>query len=139
MNIIRRIKEKIREVRWFWQRGRRGWADVDMWNLHSYLEGILADCLPILSEIAHGSPCPYPEDNHPFEDKDGYVFSVNNDCDCFENWKRDLLYHGENFNKLVNDTFLDVDDDVKKGWEEEEKAYKESLSWLQKNWGSLWD
>lgn len=37
-----------RRVRWFIQRGRRGWADCDAWSLDCYIARILAQALPRL-------------------------------------------------------------------------------------------
>lgn len=43
MNIIEHIKDKFYEIKWFIQRGRRGYADCDVWDLQAYLSRVIAD------------------------------------------------------------------------------------------------
>src|ERR1700739_4230613 len=45
-----------RELRWFIQRGRRGWADCDTWSLDNYIDGWMPDALRYLKEHKHGTP-----------------------------------------------------------------------------------
>jgi hypothetical protein len=45
-----------REVKWFLQRGRKGWADCDIWSLDNYLSCWLPDALRRLKETKHGIP-----------------------------------------------------------------------------------
>jgi hypothetical protein len=44
------------KVKWFIQRGRRGWADRDTWSLDVYIATMLRDTLPYLAEHGHGYP-----------------------------------------------------------------------------------
>ncbi len=50
------LEERPRAIRWFFQRGRRGWADLDSWNFHAYVAGVIAGAVDHLGEIAHGYP-----------------------------------------------------------------------------------
>jgi hypothetical protein len=45
-----------RDIKWFIQRGRRGWADCDVWSLDDYLNGWLPAALRRLKEKKHGVP-----------------------------------------------------------------------------------
>jgi hypothetical protein len=45
-----------REVKWFLQRGKKGWSDRDIWSLDNYLSGWLPDALRRLKETKHGIP-----------------------------------------------------------------------------------
>jgi hypothetical protein len=45
-----------REIKWFIQRGRRGWADCDVWSLDNYLNGWLPNALRCLKEQKQGIP-----------------------------------------------------------------------------------
>jgi hypothetical protein len=45
-----------RNVKWFIQRGRRGWADCDTWSLDYYLNGWMPDALRHLKAHKHGTP-----------------------------------------------------------------------------------
>ncbi len=44
------------EIKYFIQRGRRGWADCDTWSLDDYLDGFMPDALRYLKEHKHGVP-----------------------------------------------------------------------------------
>jgi len=46
----------FRRVKWFYQRGRRGWADCDWWGVDDYLVGIILPMLKQLKEYEHGYP-----------------------------------------------------------------------------------
>lgn len=41
------------DLRAFYQRGRRGWADRDLWSLDDYLAGWMGDALHKLNEDSH--------------------------------------------------------------------------------------
>jgi hypothetical protein len=49
-------RQAYREVRYFIQRGRRGWSDRDVWSLDHYLSGWLPDALRQLKATKHGVP-----------------------------------------------------------------------------------
>lgn len=40
-------------IRAFMQRGRRGWADTDVWNLNTYLEKVIAGSVKHLNNTKH--------------------------------------------------------------------------------------
>jgi len=50
------IRNWLREIKWFIQRGRRGWADCDTWSFNNYLTGIIVGGLKRLKEDHHGCP-----------------------------------------------------------------------------------
>jgi hypothetical protein len=43
-------------VRWFVQRGRRGWSTCDMWGADSHIARVNAEMIAELRRVAHGSP-----------------------------------------------------------------------------------
>src|SRR3990167_183363 len=51
-----KIKDIPREIKWFWQRGKRGYADSDLWSLDFYLESWLPEALNQLAKETIGSP-----------------------------------------------------------------------------------
>ena len=56
-----KIRSLPREIKWFIQRGRRGWADCDTWNFDVYISGVIAKAVPAIGGIG----CPgslVPED-----------------------------------------------------------------------------
>lgn len=48
-----------KRVKWFIQRGRRGWADCDTWDLDHYLAVVMAGSLEYLSDFSLGYPPEY--------------------------------------------------------------------------------
>lgn len=50
------LKETYRHAKWFVQRGKRGWADCDVWSIDGYLSSILPDMLQRLRDTTHGYP-----------------------------------------------------------------------------------
>jgi hypothetical protein len=49
-------RRAYREVKWFIQRGRRGWADCDVWSLDDYLNSWLPDAVRKLKKDSQGVP-----------------------------------------------------------------------------------
>jgi hypothetical protein len=50
------IKWKIQEVKWFVQRGRRGYADCDLWSFDHYLAGMISVGLKDFRNRMHSHP-----------------------------------------------------------------------------------
>jgi len=42
----------LRKIKWFIQRGKRGWADCDAWDFNTYVAGIIKEGTEYLLE--HG-------------------------------------------------------------------------------------
>ena len=57
---IERIIEKLfnwgREVKWFWQRGRWGYSDRDLWSMDDWLAEIIPNALRDLAKCTHTYP-----------------------------------------------------------------------------------
>ncbi len=47
---------RFSHLKWFIQRGRRGWADCDVWSFDTYLASVIAGGVKHLKEIEHGHP-----------------------------------------------------------------------------------
>lgn len=45
-----------KEIKWFVQRGRKGYADCDVWEFDSYLAQVISGGLKELSKNQYGSP-----------------------------------------------------------------------------------
>jgi len=50
------IEMVLNKVKWFVQRGRRGWADCDLWNMDNHLGKVISEMLKELKRIQHGYP-----------------------------------------------------------------------------------
>ena len=46
----------LKETKWFFQRGSRGWSDCDAWGGYNYLAKITSEMTAYLARIAHGYP-----------------------------------------------------------------------------------
>ena len=45
-----------KEIKWFYQRGRRGFSDRDVWSFDYYLADVISKGCRQLFEISHGYP-----------------------------------------------------------------------------------
>jgi hypothetical protein len=120
------IRRVINNIKWFIQRGVRGYSDRDVWNLDTYIFKILSKGLIRLADTTHGHPCPYPRDVHPP--------AQSTKCMCEYRWDSDLREYAALFYKLAEDLF-EGDDWVK----EEEAAHQKAMEWMKENFSSLWD
>jgi len=50
------IPYNIKKIKWFWQRGTRGWADCDCWDMGYYLAKIIVPMLKHLKKNKIGYP-----------------------------------------------------------------------------------
>lgn len=71
-----KIKIFPREVKWFIQRGRRGYADCDVWDFHSHLTRVIEGGLKQMAKEAHGCP--------------NQFYDENNEDNSFQSWKDEL-------------------------------------------------
>lgn len=84
-----RFKMKYNDIKWFIQRGRRGYSDQDLWSFDSYLSEVISSALLDLRDKAHGYPgdmceaCMQPYEEH--------------DCNGFEKWQGILTEISEGF------------------------------------------
>jgi len=56
LRIIGKPRDWFIDFCWFIQRGRRGYADCDVWNLDGYLSKIIVDAVLQLKKSHHGLP-----------------------------------------------------------------------------------
>ncbi len=139
------IERFPRQVRWFIQRGRRGWSDYDMWGMDYYMARLNIEMLVELRRNAHG----YPGDltngtNEPWlDDDDRSRLTVKNALidtqigfkgdpdDGFERWRAMLAYFEHGWRCQVSH-MEDVGD-------EGHERFKEMLPLYGEYFGALWD
>jgi hypothetical protein len=83
----------FRDIKWFFQRGARGYSDSDVWNFDCYLSDVIYNGLKQLKEIKHGFPCGYKENWKKAE----------------RNWDRDLQIMIDGFksaNEIGENSFV---------------------------------
>lgn len=124
---LERLWENItmipRGIKWFYQRGRRGYSDCDLWGLDCYLDDILAKGLRQLAKKS----CSYP----------GGVDDIVESVD----WDKRLNEMADGFQARIdyeNEGILEDDDKFSKR-KEAYKKHAKSLKLLQKWYYYLWD
>lgn len=53
---MKKIKNLINEIKWFIQRGKRGYADCDLWDFHTYHARLMYNGLRDFNKMKHGYP-----------------------------------------------------------------------------------
>lgn len=117
----------LRDLCWFFQRGKRGWAESDVWEMDHYLAGVIAGMAKELREKGMGYPC-FHYKGRP--------------CSCKARWESALFRIEYAFRY-----FLYVDghgrEEGYERWLEMEKnsheAIRKALILMAKYWGNLWD
>lgn len=125
---LRHEFKPFKPVKWFIQRGIRGYSDRDLWSLDHYLSGVLAKSLIQLADTTHGHPCRATE-----ERADGAGPNCE-DCKCAELWDAELRENAEKFRLMQADDWADSES-LKKL----DKTSQEALLWLSTWYGYLWD
>lgn len=107
-------KRPFKEIKWFWQRGRRGWADCDAWSMCDYLPDVIIGMLYNIRDNLHGHPISF---------------------DSPEKWKitLNLMIDGFVAAKEINDfKYTDCNDVV---WQ----RFQRGMNLFKKYFFSLWD
>lgn len=165
MRWLRVPMEMYSEVKWFIQRGIRGYSDRDVWNFDSYMNEIMSKAIKHLVDNAHGCPPQILEISEESHDSDleksmkMWHRILNEIVWLFETNKKiendNLIYVPEEkirdnteewfeqFNKPTKEEdklFPDLPDKHFKVMTKEEcKRYREAWILLQKYWFNLWD
>lgn len=82
------MRDLYLKIKWFIQRGRRGFADCDVWDFDIYLSRIIKDGLKELKQWKDGYPC----DVSPKEwDKilSDIIYTFETEEKCLEDFKHD--------------------------------------------------
>lgn len=115
-----RFRMKYNDAKHFIQRGRKGYADCDLWSFDSYLSEVISKALLELRDTAHGYPTDLCEKCWgPFEE---------HNCRGFENWQAILTEISEGFaqDKFSSDEF-------------DNKKFDRAMELFTKYFHNLWD
>jgi len=123
------IKEIPTKIKWFLQRGKRGYAECDVWSLDGYLEEWLPKALKELKENIHGCPCElYDKENK------------GNECKRWEYILEKMMQGFEASRSLSELDFFTEDDKIDKKKEEElKRKFDEGKKLFAEYFQSLWD
>ena len=134
---INAIKNSPSEVKWFYQRGSRGWSDRSAWSIDTWLVDNLIPMLERLERDKHGTPLSM------FRKKDGVDKDGNSTDEAnilaeqrWDNVLREIIY-GLKCAKKIED--LDYDYEDKALTKKLTKSYQRSFELIGKHLFSLWD
>lgn len=126
----------VKQIKFFCQRGKRGWADCDWWGMDYYLISIILPMLKELKKYNHGHPANLTE-----EKWDGILSEM---ILGFEASKRviddeyvDIFQPNwfEKNEKLTSETIKKCNDECVK----DQKIFHEKMKLFNKHFFGLWD
>lgn len=121
------IRLPILEVKWFIQRGRRGWADSDVYDIGNYLSDIIPDM--VKHQITYGCGYPVGMTNEEWDKVRAEIASG------FMAWR--LAQEGTWFDEDA--TSEKNQKNCVKAWKGAQKSLEKSCKLLAKHFGNLWD
>lgn len=133
-----------KEIKWFFQRGFKGYCDRDVWNIDSWFERNIIPMLKELKETKHSYPMDMTEKQWEIE--------LDNMIHCFEEMTDDCSEKNEYWEEYKKHLFSikkkeDLDKELQEKWlkrEEEIEDYQVSmknkaLKMFSKHYYNLWD
>lgn len=132
-----------RELKWFWQRGRRGYSDKDIWNMDYWFLDIIVPMLKKLKETKHGYPVDLtPEKWDKILDRMIFCFKEANDDTCSMINEYEERFMIETFgnqpkeNKELQQNFIKRANEIE---EYQLKMEEEGFQLFSKYFHNLWD
>jgi len=124
----------FRQIKWFIQRGRRGYADCDVWDFDAYLISIIVPALKELKKDKMGCPMEFYDEKmkndecHKWDEMieeiiQGFEAIEALDCRSFKWFKKDHVYRKE-FDKERLDVLT--------------KKYEKGMQLFAKHFMSIW-
>lgn len=136
--IINFIKRIPKEIKWFFQRGKRGWADIDVICMDYWFFRTVIPMLKRLKDTKHGYPVDMTEEE--WDEK------LNKMIRCFEEANEDTCSIKNEYDKLeeiINNPELNtLDKWIKRNdeiWDYRNKMKKEGFELFSEYFWSLWD
>jgi hypothetical protein len=126
-NSYRRIRLIFREIKWFFQRVRRGWDDSNTWDLDHYLAKIISETTLHLKDHTHS----FPGEGMTFEEWQDMLQQISDafkDYNDYDDWHMDLLHKEGYGNAETNKKALERYEDIK-------TRMQLLITWF----GHLWD
>lgn len=130
MNIYKSIK-------WFIQRGRRGYADCDVWSFDSYIAKMISSGIRTLKKSHHGCPRELWDEG-----------AVNQECWRWEEILEDIAQGFDASQKILDMDYFFIEENEdgmyvhkidKERMEQLTKKYKRGISLFSEYFMNLWD
>lgn len=128
------IRNIPKELKWFFQRGYRGYADCDIWSLHEYLSEWMPKAIRQLKNDQTGCP------SDLFDSK-----KKNNECWKWHEILEKIALGFEADNKIMNHEYITWTKDIKikkydkKKLKKLEKQMKDGLELFAEHYQGFWD
>jgi hypothetical protein len=137
-----RISQWPKETKWFIQRGKRGWADCDIWSFDGYLSEVIWKGLKKLQKIQHILPTWKPGIKEEDAKKE-WDYILNEMIWAFQSWDLACNGHYEFWfagrSQIYEKTMMEKYPDYHFMTEEEDKRMRNGMKLFIENFGSLWD
>ena len=136
------IKYLPREIKWFFQRGIRGYADCDCWAIDEWFDRVVIPMIQSLKENKHGYPVDMTEELWNIElERMIYYFTESTEEGCSEKNEYENIY-----DSIIWGEFTDNNEIVKKYLDRETQIDKYKYNMKQKGlrlfakyFYNLWD
>lgn len=116
--------DRFRDIKYFIQRGRRGWSDRDIWSLDYYLSTVVIQSVLRLIEIHHGCPQEFFNEKKKGKECEKWVVILKQIVEGFE----------------ANQKLMDLDYELHSKEEKKLKdKWKKGSELFIKHYNSLWD
>ena len=137
-----------KEAKWFLQRGMRGWANCDVWEMHHYLTDVILNMLVVLKRDKQGCPNTLNEKTGEYDyDEERWNKLLDEMIDGFAILKKADSHENINYAPELPDDKRKV---IEKGMQEkyptwrfttkdEEAKAKRAFELLHRYYCSLWD
>ena len=136
------IKNIPREIKWFFQRGIRGYSDKDVWSIDIWFKSIIIPMLEQLKETKQGHPIDMTEEEwnltlnnmiNYFKECTDFYCSEKNE---YEDEYMSRIMSANEYDKLLADKWLKREEEIDKYKNEmKDKAFE----LFSKHFYSLWD
>ncbi|MFR3182208.1 MAG: hypothetical protein ACLTPN_01110 [Clostridia bacterium] len=136
------IKNIPREIKWFFQRGTRGYSDKDVWSIDIWFKSIIIPMLEQLKETKQGHPIDMTEEEwnltlnnmiNYFKECTDFYCSEKNE---YEDEYMSRIMSANEYDKLLADKWLKREEEIDKYKNEmKDKAFE----LFSKHFYSLWD
>lgn len=108
------IKDKFRELKWFYQRGKRGFSDYDLWDMDDYLLEVLPEMLKKFRSLKNSYPMKFKS---------------------MRDWQKVLKEMETGFRKVRK-----LDQSMRfKDYEKKTEIFQKNMKLLTKHFFNLWD
>ncbi len=138
-----KVKRFPREVKWFFQRGKRGWADCDVWNFFDYNSRVCKEALTHLLKHKMGFPGIFHESGYTDEECEAKWNKILSQIiDAFDQAEKignmDTYMWFEGINPITSGEFC-TKHEIHLQTKEEYESMIEGFKLFFEHYWSLWD